>query len=423
MNIVNETIMYVLISIGCIAAFVGFMLLVITNYHAVLYLNIILLSVAFFEPSPSDIIFVFLALFIWRNGRLDTSILNKSAYLISPLYLYIMINMLSLFNLAGFRSAIVYLAITIYLIFYALFISGSSFMTGHVKTFHAYVISSTLAALLGIAGYIFRIPMLAVYEYTRAKAMFKDPNVFGPFLVPAIIILFSILRTRTDKKSGSWLYLFAILINFTGLVLSFSRGAYVNFVIALMVYIILNRKEICLRRFIPYLMIIVLIAGTVWFGALDKDFKSFLTGRLKLQDYDSQRFIAQRSGLEYAGERIFGYGPGQYETMVEKIMGKGLSAHSLYMRILLENGIAGFAVMMVFLILLILNIYRECMRCRGQDRENGFILLSILCGILVNSLVVDTLHWRHFWLFIGLGLGLISNMRLHFESQQQEGEI
>jgi hypothetical protein len=29
-------------------------------------------------------------------------------------------------------------------------------------------------------------------------------------------------------------------------------------------------------------------------------------------------------------------------------------------------------------------------------------LLGALCGILVNSVVIDTLHWRHLWIVIAL---------------------
>ena len=29
-------------------------------------------------------------------------------------------------------------------------------------------------------------------------------------------------------------------------------------------------------------------------------------------------------------------------------------------------------------------------------------LLAIWCGLLANSFFIDTLHWRHLWLFAGL---------------------
>ncbi len=416
-----ESIPFVLISLGCIPVFIGFLLLIATNYSSVLYLNVLLISAAFFEPAPSDIVFIFLIAFMWRKERFSLLNIYKAAFMTIPLFFYILINIIALFNIQDFKGAIAYMAITFYLIFYALFILGSSSMTKHIRIFHAYVLSSTLAAALGIAGYVFRIPLLTVYEFTRAKALFKDPNVFGPFLVPAIIILLSSLRRKNLKKPEKWMYLSAILVNFTGLVLSFSRGAYVNFLAALLAYVMLNIRRIPLKRFIAYLMIAVLISGILWVGVLNEDFKSFLAGRLKLQTYDSDRFEAQRTGLAYAGERLFGHGPGQYGLMVEKTIGQGYAAHSLYIRILLENGISGFIIIMVFFVLLMKSIFKGCTGSQGQERENCIILFSVLCGILINSFVVDTLHWRHFWLFAGLGMSMITGIYMNSDNQQKGG--
>ena len=54
---------------------------------------------------------------------------------------------------------------------------------------NAYVWAAVAAALLGIVGYF---DLLAdacelMTRYGRATGLFKDPNVFGPFLVPALV--------------------------------------------------------------------------------------------------------------------------------------------------------------------------------------------------------------------------------------------
>jgi hypothetical protein len=36
------------------------------------------------------------------------------------------------------------------------------------------------------------------------------------------------------------------------------------------------------------------------------------------------------------------------------------------------------------------------------------VLIALLCGLLVNSLVVDTLHWRSFWFLLALCLYQLS---------------
>ena len=65
---------------------------------------------------------------------------------------------------------------------------------GRLRTIRpsAYVIAGVIAASLGILGY-FNVAglgeLFSVYDNSRASGPFKDPNVFGPFLVPPIIWL------------------------------------------------------------------------------------------------------------------------------------------------------------------------------------------------------------------------------------------
>src|SRR5581483_12094025 len=53
----------------------------------------------------------------------------------------------------------------------------------------AYLWAPTLAALAGIVGYFDLFPGAheLLTRYDRATGLFKDPNVFGPFLVPALV--------------------------------------------------------------------------------------------------------------------------------------------------------------------------------------------------------------------------------------------
>ena len=40
-------------------------------------------------------------------------------------------------------------------------------------------------------------------------------------------------------------------------------------------------------------------------------------------------------------------------------------------------------------------------------------LFASLLGILVNSFVIDTLHWRHFWVLLGIIIGLMHLFERH----------
>ena len=59
------------------------------------------------------------------------------------------------------------------------------------------------AAVLGIVGYFGLFPGAheLMTRYGRATGLFKDPNVFGPFLVPALVYGLSRLTGASLRKS------------------------------------------------------------------------------------------------------------------------------------------------------------------------------------------------------------------------------
>jgi O-antigen ligase len=123
---------------------------------------------------------------------------------------------------------------------------------------------------------------------------------------------------------------------------------------------------------------------------------SFVEERARYQTYDNDRFGAQERGLELAQSNPIGIGPGQFEFRAP------ISAHSTYIRVVAEQGIAGFFVIgFVIFGTLLLAIYNVVLG-RGTFGITSVALLACWCGILANSLFVDTLHWRHLWIVAGL---------------------
>src|SRR6202044_1878067 len=63
----------------------------------------------------------------------------------------------------------------------------------------------------------------------------------------------------------------------------------------------------------------------------------------RLQDYDRVRFATQSLALEAARTHPFGIGPGQSEAVFD------YSTHSMYLRILTENGVFALAALLAFI--------------------------------------------------------------------------
>ncbi len=408
------------------------------NIDHLFYANVFLLCIELIEPSPSDIIFLSLLIFCVKEKRFTEIKYSKMRVIIWLLIFYIVITSLSLINLKAYYMGFRFYGITLYLIIYSLLIYFYTDKKNYIHILRIYVISSTLAAVLGMIGYLGCFSDYLLFDAYRVKSLFKDPNVFGAFLVPAVILLLGDIKTRTmypkDHKVLEKLKLFKyinykiigytilIIINSIGIIISYSRGAWVSLAAGILVLILINIKQINYKKIILYFGLIISLGYALWVNVFSLETKNFFLERLSIQAYDSDRFSAQLIGVTKSMDHIFGYGPGQYEYVLMQIKGEEFSAHSLYARIILENGIFGFILLMLAFGYIIIKLYRR--RKEEELHSVNSIYISIVISLLINSLVIDTLHWRHLWLFIGLSISYLSDyQRLPNHSFDWKAEI
>ena len=165
----------------------------------VLYITVLASSVAFIEPSPHDGLMGVLAIACFAAGvRFDRHI----ALLFLLLLVLNVAGLLSLLNVPGqerrcnMPGTSIYLAVAAVL-FAALFAHNT--MARIVTVRAAYVLTATVISLAGIAGYFSLFPHAHDLFATNDRALgaFKDPNVFGPFLIwPALIVIERMLARR-----------------------------------------------------------------------------------------------------------------------------------------------------------------------------------------------------------------------------------
>ena len=122
----------------------------------------------------------------------------------------------------------------------------------------------------------------------------------------------------------------------------------------------------------------------------------FLEERAQLQSYDTDRFNAQRAGLELAIQHPLGIGPGQFERYVS------ISAHSLYVRSLAEQGFLGLGVVLLIVLATLVLAIQNVLAGRDTYGIGSAPLLAAWVGLVANSAFVDSLHWRHLWLVAAL---------------------
>ena len=164
-------------------------------------------------------------------------------------------------------------------------------------------------------------------EGGRARALFQDPNVFGPFLIPALLIVCEeILRPRLLSARLPTKALIAAILAL-GVLFSYSRGAWLNLAVALIVMgVVFALRRGGAQRALGLLAIagtaaVVVAATVVLTGSGD-----FLAERAQPQGYDQQRFSGQRASLEPALRYPVRRGPGSVRVDREDLRPQHLCA-------------------------------------------------------------------------------------------------
>ncbi|KAF2958593.1 hypothetical protein AS159_02590 [Thermotoga sp. Ku-13t] len=364
---------------------------------------IFLSGFVFIEPSPAEFWFI-LAVPIFLIGFKTThKILALFALIFLPMLVstYVGVAQSGLFNQRFFM-------IDIYL--FLLFFLLSSYMHTISKSadFDSYL--DTLMRFWSIAGAINVLAGLFAYATgkttlfganvirfgVRLTGFFKDPNVLGPFLVPIAVYF---LMRFIERKGKAYLNLLLFFFFSYGVLLTFSRAAWLNYFTAV---IILNLASVTTKKKKTRLQVIALLlfisVMSIFFWELagnieifNTNLREFILARARFQGYDEQRFEAQSEFVNILTRSniFFGAGPGNYEAFT------AYSTHSLLVRYIGERGIFGFCTFLVFLLTVAFKT--------SKSKHRNF-LIPVILGQLANSFFIDSLHWRHLWILLVLSL-------------------
>jgi hypothetical protein len=373
--------------------------LVVVRYDLAVVIGFALLAVVVIEPAPSDVLFGLAMAVALVTGRFGLKRVPRIATLLVASF--IVLNIISMMDVLSWSTAGRFFLITLYLSTFSLWLAAYIDRPERARRLVcAYLAAAVLSAVLGSAALFIHFPghTSLIGDGQRAKALFKDPNVYGPFLIPiALILLEEIIQPRLLRLRRSSMTVCFVALT-VGVVFSFSRAAWLNLAVALIVLIGVVVARRLDRRAIS-LVFVVLVSGLAIVGAVLSTGKlGFLEERAHLQSYDASRFGAQARGLSVGLEHPFGIGPGQ----VEVVSPSHEASFSLFVRPLSEQGVLGLLVIIALVVGTIafgvLNVIH------GSDTYgiSAAALLAAWCGLVANSFFVDTLHWRHLWLVAAL---------------------
>lgn len=389
-----------------------------------------LLSFVRVEPAPADILFaaLMIGLLIKEKGRLTK--IRSFTLIHAAVLVFIVTNFTAIGSLSDAEGAARYVLISVYLLAFFYFVRLYVTDGRALKTVVAgYLIAAGAAVLLGLLG-LFNLGLSESQVlmsghrwpgYFRLQVFFKDPNVFGPFVVPGILLLLEDLRRPWLLKVPRPVKIGILVFLMLGTILAFSRAAYLNLGVALVLYLILLAGTVRFRN----LAVAAGLVGMVLFASVmivnqrpdifGLDLEKTKSEALSLHSYDSGRFSIQRTALEAALDNPFGIGPGQYSLKYK------LGTHSLYLRVLAEQGWLGLVSFVGLIGVILTYLLRTVRSCTDPTRRSvAVVILACVGAVLANSFFIDTLHWRHFWLLLGLGWAIREKLALDQEQVRDD---
>ncbi|QUG42563.1 O-antigen ligase family protein [Psychrobacillus sp. INOP01] len=363
-----------------------------------LFFTLAVSSFVVIEPSPYDLLIILLLIIGFTFSIYSFS--KEMVFPIIILSIFLISNILSLFFIKTIGPSIFFTAITFYLALTWIGIIGLSKRITRIRLqfiLHGYLISACLSAIIGILAFLNLIPFSDLFlMYGRAKALFKDPNVFGPFLVMPALFSLSMTERKDMPLKKKMFYYLTFLILIAAVIISFSRAAWGNLFISLFIYLFLFKVNLFKRRIHTVLFIVIAGIPIILFIIQTPLIEDLLVSRLSFQNYDNERFGTQLAAFESGISNPLGIGSGQSENTFK------YSPHSLYARVFTENGVIGI---LSFSFFLIVSTFKALSSYWSSKREDGVfyvVIFASLIGLAFNSFFVDTLHWRHFWLLLAL---------------------
>jgi hypothetical protein len=366
-------------------------------------------ALVFIEPSPYEVAFL---------GVLGVSLAAGLGLYRSTLgLLFIFVGFVPFGLISSFQAQItplseglIFVVVTYFLLLTSYFVANYV-LDAPVRRMRlivaAYTLAAVVSAIIGSLAYFGLIPGSDQFLlYGRARAMFKDPNVYGPFLMlPAAYALQRVLLTR------GWGMLFAGAIYgilLVGVFASFSRAAWGHLagtsalVVLLVFFIEANVREklrIIIVSMAGLASVIVLLAGLLSIPAV----ASLFEVRTVTQNYDAGetgRFGRQGFAFELAFTHPLGLGPQEFSNGPIRE-----EPHNTYVNVLLNYGWGGGGLYWLMIAwtswLAIAGLLRA-----GPMRLVMIPLASTWFMLIGEAAIIDTDHWRHFFLLTGLIWGV-----------------
>ena len=367
-------------------------------------------AIVFIEPSPYELVTLVAAVIFVATGlrlRLAFMPLLLLLFLINIGYTICAVPFLDKPEVVNWIATSWYMAITV--IFFAMVVSEDTAARLDMLR-RGLIVGASIAATAGIAGYFNLVPgghdLLTLYE--RARVTFKDPNVLGAFLIlPALFVLQSVV---SDPPGKSFRSAVALGIMAPAILLAFSRAAWgglvitAAFMLALMILTSRShaqRSRIIVTAVAAVIIVAMLVAVLLSFDSVGEMFKQRASFDQSYDEGRFGRFGRHILGAQMALDLPFGIGPLQFHNYFPE------DTHNSYLNAFMSGGwIAGICYPALVFVTVIMGFRHIFIRVPWQRAY--LAIFSAFLGTVGESFIIDTDHWRHFWMMLGAMWGMFA---------------
>ena len=377
-------------------------------------------AIVFIEPSPYEVMtFLTLAMFVIGGLTMSPALMPLTVLLVLINIGY-SISGWTIIELDGIAS---WLVTSWYLAFTSIFLAAMLGVNTEARLnalMRGCVIGGVIASLAAILGYSRIISSLneLLLLYDRSRGTFKDPNVLGAFLIlPGLLALAPVISGNT-RQAFKGIAVLGVIV--PAILLSFSRAAwgqiaYCSVIVLALTFITTRSPPHRIRLVLMTLAGVVVMVGFI--GALlsiDAVAELFKQRASLEQSYDlgaQGRFARYVLGFILALDKPIGIGPLQFNKYFPE------DTHDSFLNAFMSGGwLTGASYPALILLTLVFGFRSVFVRTPWQ--QTTIVVFAGYFGVTSESIIIDTDHWRHNFLLLGVMWGLIAATRSYTARQQ-----
>ncbi len=359
------------------------------------------------EPAPYEVLFL-LAAFAFFTGGLHLSVVLVP--LVVFLILYNLGGAFSVVQVAHLPKTVQFTVVSFYMAVTAIFFAAivlRSPATVMPVIRSAYIFATVPACIFAFVGYLNIAGMgETLSPLGRAQGTFKDPNVLSTFLIlPMMFLIYGFVEGTQRFKIIS---LAVLLLIAATVFLAFSRGAWLNTIVSaglmLGIAFVVSPSARFRSRIVLFTIFgVVLAAGLLTFILSFSAVRELFFERAAIiQPYDAGetgRFGNQLRSLSMLIEAPNGLGPFGFARTF------GEDPHNVYLNAFSAYGWLGGLSYLLLAIATVAACWRAVFTVSPFQRY-AIPVVAVLLATMMQGIQIDTDHWRHFYLLLGVAWGL-----------------